>query len=303
MRGVLVVFGMVVLASAGAARAQIEIEQPKEPIALARGGSGGICHCPCRSGSCDCTMHSETCHRCYDLTVNLNRRTLAAILGSGEAPILEASNASWFEASPHPELKVRLEATMKDSGQPETLEIRFVPDPVLASRYVPDKTFDATAYAAWTRRVDRGVGAALTVGAKDDPGTWRILDGDANRLNQSLEKSFRLVRQDGSHLEVFRSESTLGWEANLYLRAVVAGIPDDALRGNPTQARSDLLSLLDLVDLQMKAGDPSGAIRSLDGLIESGKSRWLDAEHEDTAGALCGFRKIRNLLVPGSSCS
>jgi hypothetical protein len=221
----------------------------------------------------------------------------------GEAPVLESSDARWFDAAPYPELKVRLEGTVAGTDRTESTQIRFVADPLVPSRYVPDPSFDARAYAAWVKRVDRGKEATLTVGAKDDPGTWRILDGNPEHLNESLDKSFRLVRRDGSRLEVFRSEATLGWEATLYLRAVVAGIPDEALRGDPSEARTKLLSLLDLTDLQMKAGDASGAVRSLDGLIDAGETHWLDPTHEDTKGALCGFRKIRNLLVPGSNCS
>jgi hypothetical protein len=83
---------------------------------------------------------------------------------------------------------------------------------------------------------------------------------------------------------------------------VVAGIPQDALLEDPETARSTLLSLVDLVDLQVKAGDAAGAVASLDRLIDAASTRWLDPSKEDTTGALCGFRKIRNLLVPGSSC-
>jgi hypothetical protein len=59
---------------------------------------------------------------------------------------------------------------------------------------------------------------------------------------------------------------------------------------------------VDLVDLQVKSGDAAGAVASLDRLIDAASTRWLDPSKEDTTGALCGFRKIRNLLVPGSSC-
>jgi hypothetical protein len=274
----------------------------QQPVALARGGAGTICHCPCKGRSCDCTMHGETCHRCYDLTVGVAPIQLAPILGAGEPPVLEASHAAWFETAPHPELKVGLEATMRDTGEKETFTVRFVPDTANASLYVPDKEFDPAAYTSWVRRVDAQAGASLSVGAKDDPGTWRIADGNLGHLNESLAKSFRLVRPDRSRLEVFRSESTLGWEANLYLRAVVAGIEEDALEGRETDPRGRLLSLVDLVDLQMKAGDAAGTVRSLDTLLESARTG-LDAGHESTAGVLCGFRKIRNLLVPGSRCS
>lgn len=278
--------------------AAVPLQAREEPVALARGGSGTVCHCPCRTTLCDCTMHSETCHRCYGIGVTLSPDMLSALLVSAERPILQSSNAGWFQADVYPEIRIRLEA-----GASTPLEIRFVPDPTGASRYVPDETFDARTYAAWVRRVDRTRPATLSMGTKDDPATWRILDGDAQHLNESLQKSFRLVRLDGSSTEVFRSDSTLEWEANLYLRSVVAGIPQEGLLGDPETAKSALLSLVDLVDLQVKSGDMAGAVLSLDRLIDAAGTRWLDPTKEDTAGALCGFRKIRNLLVPGSSCA
>ena len=106
-----------------------------------------------------------------------------------------------YQAAPHPEINVRLLAPMARTGQAESMRIRFVPDPLQPSRYVPDGSFDPRAYAAWARHVDRSKTATLQVGAKDDPATWRILDGGAERLNQSLEKSFRLVRREGSRLD------------------------------------------------------------------------------------------------------
>ena len=292
---------MICIALTLSSAAMAQTIEPAKPVTLARGGSAGICHCPCRTGSCDCTAHSETCHRCYDVTVALDPVMLEAVLAADETPILEASDAAWFEAGPYPELKVRVEAAVSGSDNAEAFDIRFLPDATVPNRYVPDAAFDPGAYAAWRQRVDRGKEAVLKVGAKDDPATWRILDGGPERLNQSLRKSFRLLRGDGSSVEVFRSESTLGWEANLYLRSVVARIPDDALRGGANDARTRLLSLVDLADLQIKGGDAKGAVRSLDALIEGGKGR-LDPAHVDTAGALCGFRKIRNLLVPGPGC-
>jgi hypothetical protein len=279
------------------------MEPSSLPVALARGGSGGICHCPCKINNCDCTLHSESCHRCYGIALDVPTPLLAAILSSSEPPVLESRDADWFEAGVYPELRVKLEATMSDTGQKEATEIRFLPDPADPARYVPDKRFNAAAYATWVSRVDRRTGGSLSVGAKDDPATWRILDGDASHLNQSLQKSFQLVRSEGRPVEVFRSESTLGWEAILYLRAVVAGIPEEALLLNKAEARTNLVSLVELIDLQMKAGDSEGAIRSLDGLIGAAGTRWLDPAHEGTPGAICGFRKIRNLLEPGSSCS
>ena len=272
------------------------------PVALARGGSGTVCHCPCRTTLCDCTMHSETCHRCFGLGVTLSADALNAMFASTERPVLQSADADWFHADAYPEIRVRLEA-MTGSGASAPFEVRFVPDPLVASRYVPDGTFDGRTYAAWLRRVDRTRAATLSMGAKDDPATWRILDGNAQHLNDSLQKSFRLVRLDGSSVEVFRSDSTLEWEANLYLRSVVAGIPHEGLLGDPETARSALLSLVDLVDLQVKSGDMAGAVLSLDRLIDAASTRWLDPSKEDTTGALCGFRKIRNLLVPGSSCA
>jgi len=282
--------------------AAVPLQAREEPVALARGGSGTVCHCPCRTTLCDCTMHSETCHRCFGIGVTLSTEMLSTVLASAERPILQSSNAGWFQADVYPEIKIRLEG-MTGSGASAPFEIRFVPDPKVAARYVPDETFDARTYAAWIRRIDRSRPATLSIGAKDDPATWRILDGDAQHLNESLQKSFRLVRLDGSSMEVFRSDSTLEWEANLYLRSVVAGIPQEGLLGDPETAKSALLSLVDLVDLQVKSGDMAGAVLSLDRLIEAAGTRWLDPTKEDTAGALCAFRKIRNLLVPGSSCA
>jgi hypothetical protein len=289
--------------SAGAAPAAVELQRIGGPVALGRGGSGASCHCPCQITGCNCMTHSESCHRCYAITITVAPDLLGAMLSSTETPVLEAAYASWFEAAPHAELNVRLEATMAGSGQAREMQIRFLPDPDVPSRYVPDTSFDGRAYAAWARQVDRGHSAVLSVGTKDDPATWRIRDGNPQHLNESLAKSFRLVRRDGSRLEVFRSESTLGWEANLYLRSVVAGIPADALLGEGGEGRSALASLVDVVDLQVKAGDAAGAVTSLDALIDTAKNRWLDPGKDDTRGAICGFRKIRNLLVPGSSCS
>ena len=282
--------------------AAVPIHISDEPVALARGGSGTVCHCPCRTPLCDCSMHSETCHRCYGLGVTLSPDLLNAMFTSTERPVLQSTDAGWFQADAYPEIRVRLEA-VTGSGASAPFEIRFVPDPQVASRYVPDETFDGRTYAAWIKRVDRTRAATLSMGAKDDPATWRILDGNAQHLNDSLQKTFRLVRLDGSSMEVFRSDSTLEWEANLYLRSVVAGIPQEGLLGDPETAKSALLSLVDLVDLQVKSGDMAGAVLSLDRLIEAAGTRWLDPTKEDTAGALCGFRKIRNLLVPGSSCA
>ena len=290
------------VASAGTTPAAVELQRLGGPLAMGRGGSGASCHCPCEITGCNCMTHSESCHRCYAITVTVAHDLLSAMLSSTETPVLEASYASWFEAAPHPELNMRLEATMSGSGQPREMKIRFVPDPDVPSRYVPDAAFDVRAYAAWTRQVDRSRDAVLSVGTKDDPATWRIRDGNTQHLNESLAKSFRLVRRDGSRLEVFRSESTLGWEANLYLRSVVARIPEGALLGQGSDVRGALTSLVDLVDLQMKSGDAAGAIASLDALLDTAKNRWLDPTKEDTTSALCGFRKIRNLLVPGSTC-
>jgi hypothetical protein len=291
------------VASAGGALAAVELQRSDGPLALGRGGSGASCHCPCEITGCNCMTHSESCHRCYAITVTVSHELLSAMLSSTETPVLEASHASWFEAAPNPELNVRLEATMAGSGQVREMRIRFTPDPDVPWRYLPDTAFDGRAYAAWARQVDRSRDAVLSVGTKDDPATWRIRDGNPQHLNESLAKSFRLVRRDGSTLEVFRSESTLGWEANLYLRSVVARIPDGALLGEGAQTRGALASLVDLVDLQMKSGDAVGAVASLDALIGTAKTRWLDSTKDETTGALCGFRKIRNLLVPGSNCS
>lgn len=291
------------VASAGGALAGVELQRTGGPLALGRGGSGASCHCPCEITGCSCLTHSESCHRCYAITVTVGHDLLTAMLSSTETPVLEASYASWFEAAPHPELNVRLEATMASSGQVREMKIRFVPDPEVPSRYVPDRAFDGRAYAVWARQVDRSRDAVLSVGTKDDPSTWRIRDGNLQHLNESLAKSFRLVRRDGSPIEVFRSESTLGWEANLYLRSVVAGIPQEALAGEGAEVRSALSSLVDLVDLQVKSGDAMGAVASLDALIDTAKTRWLDPTKDETTSALCGFRKIRNLLVPGSNCS
>src|SRR4029450_6415089 len=88
----------------------VPVQSTSEPIALARGGSGTVCHCPCRTAFCDCTMHSETCHRCYSVGVNLARATLEAALASTEPPMLESNDAGWFEAGAFPEIRVRLEA-------------------------------------------------------------------------------------------------------------------------------------------------------------------------------------------------
>ena len=49
------------------------------------------------------------------------------------------------ETAESPELKVGLEATMRDTGQKETFTVRFVPDTANASLYVPDKASDETA--------------------------------------------------------------------------------------------------------------------------------------------------------------
>jgi len=302
MRQRLMMWILVWVASAGAAFAAVELQRLGGPLAMGRGGSGASCHCPCEITGCNCQAHSESCHRCYAITITVTHDLLSAMLSSTETPVLEASYASWFEAAPHPELNVRLEATMTGSGQVREMQIRFVPDPDVPSRYVPDTAFDVRAYAAWARQVDRAKDGTLSVGTKDDPATWRIRDGNLQHLNESLAKSFRLVRRDGSRLEVFRSESTLGWEANLYLRSVVARIPESALLGDGADVRSALTSLVDLVDLQMKSGDAAGAITSLDTLVGTAKNRWLDPTKEDTTSALCGFRKIRNLLVPGSTC-
>lgn len=303
MRHRLMMGMLLCVVSAGTTPAAVELQRLGGPLAMGRGGSGASCHCPCEITGCNCMTHSESCHRCYAITVTLGPDLLSAMLSSTETPVLEASYASWFEAAPHPELNVRLEATMAGTGQPREMKIRFVPDPELPSRYVPDAAFDGRAYAAWARQVDRSRDAVLSVGTKDNPATWRIRDGNLQHLNDSLAKSFRLVRRDGSALEVFRSESTLGWEANLYLRSVVAGIPKEALLGESADVRSALASLVDLVDLQVKSGDVMGAVASLDGLVDTAKSRWLDPTKEDTTRALCGFKKIRNLLVPGSNCS
>jgi hypothetical protein len=294
---------VVWVASAGTALAAVDLQRVGGPVALGRGGSGASCHCPCQITGCSCLTHSESCHRCYAITITVAPDLLSAMLSSADTPWLEAAHAGWFDAASYPELNVRLEATMAGSGQARPMEIRFVPDPDVPSRYVPDSAFDSRAYASWVRQVDRGRSAVLSVGTKDDPATWRILDGNPQHLNESLAKSVRLVRRDGSKLEVFRSESTLGWEANLYLRSVIAGIPEDAVLGDGGAVRSALASLVDVVDLQVKSGDAAGAVASLDTLIDAATHRWLDPAKDDTRGAICGFRKIRNLLVPGSNCS
>lgn len=278
------------------------------PQTAVAGGGVASCHCPCHVScgpgvSCDCKSDSEDCHYCSCGSVTIVPKQLPSLLGIAN-PVLQDSFSSWFDFEQYSEIKVGFEATMSDTGQKETWVFRFVPDPVVRLRYVTDSSSDSAAYATWRGRVNTAVAARVAFAGKDDPATSRIVDGDLNHLNQSLNKRFSVVAADGSEIPVWSSYTTLGWEMVKYAQGVVAGIETAAFRAgqDANQVRTQMYGIIKTVDLMIKAGNRDGALSAVDDLINRTQNEWLGPAHSDTQATLCGFGKLRNLLSPRSLC-
>lgn len=277
--------------------------------AMARGAGGSACHCPCiaecgGSVSCNCSGHSQSCHRCVCGSIVLNFVDPGGILETGY-PTLQSSYSDWFTAAPFSQLTVAIHALMADTEREEFFKFELVPDPKQPMTYVPGATFDEKAYGAWRARVDRrSPGRVYYAAATDDPATYRILDGKLTHFNESLDKRFSIVTPKGSPVVVFKSDSTLEWEMWSYLRTAVAGMADEAFAEDAYSSRNEMYGMIDTVDLMVKASDFPGALAVLDDIENRMKKTWLDPEHADTRGLVCAFRKMRNLLAPDTAtCS
>jgi len=211
---------------------------------------------------------------------------------------LRGEFAGWFGHQAYTSLKVGLEATMSDSGLQESWQLGFVPAVLGDDTYVLAEGFEMQPYLDWVGRIDRSKDARIYVAVVDDPADYEILDEQPAHLNDSLLKQFFLLLTSGQWMTVFVSDSTLEWEMQAYLRAAVAGIDEAAFVSDPDKARTELLGMLDAMDLMVKASSFEDAKAVLDSMRAKIEQSWLDPGHPDTLSMLCSLVKMRKLLDP-----
>lgn len=274
------------------------------PEAMAGGGGGGArCHCPCDLNcgggvTCNCQQHPADCNKCSCGRVDIQQtEVLNAILDESQFT-LRGEFAGWFGHQAYTSLKVGLEATMSDSGLQESWQLGFVPAVLGDDTYVLAEGFEMQPYLDWVGRIDRSKDARIYVAVVDDPADYEILDEQPAHLNDSLLKQFFLLLTSGQWMTVFVSDSTLEWEMQAYLRAAVAGIDEAAFVSDPDKARTELLGMLDAMDLMVKASSFEDAKAVLDSMRAKIEQSWLDPGHPDTLSMLCSLVKMRKLLDP-----
>lgn len=279
------------------------------PVLAGLGGaSERRCHCPCKltcngGGSCDCLTHSEDCHRCYctDITVGSSEPTKMLTILTPNVPELKITTPSWFSHSAPLVLQAGIGATMSDTQQLEWYRIDLVRTSENPLTYAPNAEFNQEAYVAWKARVDIMGAGGLSAGYKSDPAAFSILDGNLPHLNEPLTVNHAFKHPNGNWIIVSSTSSTLISELVEYLESTIGGIPDEAfIPGvNPNLARGEIFSIVDTMDLLVKAGNFTGARGQVDNAIAS-LSSWLDPQHWSTGPTICAFRKVRRILNPST---
>ncbi len=272
----------------------------------AAGAGGARCHCPCSVScgggiSCDCTTHAESCAKCSCAAGQIEMKDLGLVAESSARPLLRGSYASWFRFEPDAEIRAALEATMADTGDKETFPVRFLLHSKESIVYAPDESFDAQAFHAWLKRLDRDRPVHLYAAAQNDPATYSIVDGNRKHLNESMVKAYTIDLGDGTWVPVYTSDSTLAWEMLVYLRSAVGEMENAAFLADSHEVQGRLFSMLETMDLLVKASDFDGAARVVDDLLSRGENGWLDPHNPNAESTLCAFRKLRSLLAPGKT--